>query len=223
MSAWLVVGLGNPGPGYASTRHNLGAVVVCELARRYAGGPGGGPSSEPPVITTNTQYLRAHKTRAHVAQVRLATVAGGAPGPPAVLAVPTAYMNESGGPVKALLRFYGLGPEHLVVVHDVMDISAGTIRLKQGGGEGGHNGLRSVTAALGTRDYLRVRVGIGRPPGQLDPTDYLLHDFSRTERHRLPLVVSDAADATVALVTLGLVASQQLYHIVRSGKGDKAT
>ncbi len=221
MSAWLVVGLGNPGPGYASTRHNLGAVVVCELARRYAGGPESRTPSEPPLITTNTQYLRAHKTRAHVAQVRLGMLAGGAPGPPAVLAVPTAYMNESGGPVKALLRFYGLAADRLVIVHDEMDIPAGTIRLKQGGGEGGHNGLRSVTAALGTRDYLRVRVGIGRPPGTMDPTAYLLHDFSRTERQRLALTVSDAADATVALVTLGLVASQQLYHIVRSEKGNK--
>ncbi len=148
---------------------------------------------------------------------------GGAPGPPAVLAVPTAYMNESGGPVKALLRFYGLSPERLVVVHDEMDIAAGTIRLKRGGGEGGHNGLRSVSAALGTRDYLSVRVGIGRPPGRMDPTDYLLHDFGKAEREQLPFVVGDAAEATVALVTVGLVAAQQLYHIVRSEKGDKAT
>ncbi|MGB8382206.1 MAG: aminoacyl-tRNA hydrolase [Dermatophilaceae bacterium] len=219
MSAWLVVGLGNPGPRYAATRHNLGAVVVCELARRYAGGSGARPATEPPVTTTSTEYFRAHRTRALVAQVRLGTQPGGAPGPAAVLAVPTAYMNESGGPVKALLRFYGLAPDRLVVVHDEMDIPSGAIRLKQGGGEGGHNGLRSVTAALGTRDYLRVRVGIGRPPGRMDPRDFLLHDFSRSERERLPLVVSDAADATVALVTLGLVAAQQVYHPAKPEKG----
>ncbi|MGV1008006.1 MAG: aminoacyl-tRNA hydrolase [Dermatophilaceae bacterium] len=222
MSAWLVVGLGNPGPEYAGTRHNLGAVVVCELARRYAGGPSPS-SSQPPVTSTNTEYLRRHRTRSRVAQVRLTADAGAGPGVAAVLAVPTAYMNESGGPVKALLRFYGVGPERLVVVHDEMDIPAGAIRLKQGGGEGGHNGLRSVTASVGTRDYFRVRVGIGRPPGRMDPTDFLLHDFSRAEREGLPVAVSDAADATVDLVTVGLVPTQQKYHILRPESGKKLT
>ena len=178
-------------------------------------GAGGGPVADAPVTTTTTAFLRAHRARAHVASVRLGTLAGGRPGPAAVLAVPTAYMNESGGPVKALLGFYGTDPEHLVVVHDEMDIPAGTIRLKQGGGEGGHNGLRSISAALGTREYLRVRVGIGRPPGRMDPTDYLLHDFGKAERDDLPLTVSDAADATVSLVTFGLLVTQQSYHSVR--------
>lgn len=215
MSAWLVVGLGNPGPRYAGTRHNLGAVVVAELARRYAGGSGASPSTDAPVTTTSTAHLRSHRARAHVAQVRLGNLPGGAPGPAAVLAVPTAYMNESGGPVKALSGFFGIGPDRLVVVHDEMDIPPGTIRLKRGGGEGGHNGLRSVSAALGTRDYFRVRVGIGRPPGRMDPTDFLLHDFGTAEREQLPLTVSDAADATVSLVTVGLLATQQSFHIVR--------
>jgi PTH1 family peptidyl-tRNA hydrolase len=218
MSAWLVVGLGNPGPRYAGTRHNLGAVVVGELARRYAGGTGGAPAADAPVTTTTTADLRAHRSRAYVAQVRLGTLAGGRPGPPAVLAVPSAYMNESGGPVKSLLGFFGIPTEQLVVVHDEMDIPAGTIRVKLGGGEGGHNGLRSVSSALGTRDYLRVRVGIGRPPGRMDPTDYLLHDFGKGEREHLPLTVTEAADATESLVQLGLLATQRSYHNVRQGK-----
>jgi PTH1 family peptidyl-tRNA hydrolase len=215
MSAWLVVGLGNPGPRYAGTRHNLGAIVVGELARRYARGSATSPSSDAPVTTTTTAHLRAHRARAHVAQVRLGNLPGGAPGPAAVLAVPTAYMNESGGPVKALLGFYGIEPDRMVVVHDELDIPVGTIRLKQGGGEGGHNGLRSVGAALGTRDYFRVRVGIGRPPGRMDPTDFVLHEFGKAEREQLPLTVSNAADAAVSLVTVGLLSTQQAFHILR--------
>ena len=191
---WLVVGLGNPGPTYAGNRHNVGAMVVDELASRCG-------------VT-----LRTHKARAVAAQVRLGTAAGGVPGAPAVIAVPSSYMNESGRPVSALLRFFSVDIDRLVVVHDELDLDAGTIRLKRGGGEGGHNGLRSVTASVGTRDYHRVRVGIGRPPGRMDPADFVLRDFSKAERAELPFLLDDAADAVEALVTLGLLDAQQRVH-----------
>ena len=194
---WLVVGLGNPGLRYAGTRHNVGAMVVDELAARAGAS------------------LRTHKARASAAQVRIGTGPGGVPGPPAVLAVPSSYMNESGGPVKALLSFFSVPTERLVVVHDELDLEPGVVRLKRGGGEGGHNGLRSVSSALGIRDYLRVRVGIGRPPGRMDPADYVLRDFSPTERKELPFVVGDAADAVEELVTLGLLDAQQRVHAPR--------
>lgn len=212
MATWLIVGLGNPGPRYAGNRHNVGAMVVGELARRYAGGSGSSPASGAPVVTTSLEQLKAHKARAHVASVRLGTMPGGAPGPAATLAVPTAYMNESGGPVKALAQFYSTPLEQLVVVHDDLDLTAGTIRLKLGGGEGGHNGLRSITGAMGSRDYLRVRVGIGRPPGRMDPADFVLRDFAPTERAELPFTVSDGADAVELLIQQGLVAAQQRVH-----------
>jgi PTH1 family peptidyl-tRNA hydrolase len=121
-------------------------------------------------------------------------------------------MNESGGPVKALMGFFSVAPERLVVVHDELDIPAGDVRLKLGGGEGGHNGLRSISKSLGTRDYLRVRVGIGRPPGRQDAADFVLKDFSSTERKELPFLLGDAADAVEMLVTRGLLDAQQRYH-----------
>lgn len=191
---WLVVGLGNPGPRYAGNRHNVGAMVAAELASR------------------GSTALSAHKARALVASVRIGVLAGGAPGPAAVVAVPGSYMNESGGPVKALMRFYSVGPERLLVVHDELDIPAGDVRLKKGGGEGGHNGLRSISSALGTKDYLRVRVGIGRPPGRMDAADFVLRDFSAAERKELPFLIGDAADAAEMVVTHGLVAAQQKFH-----------
>ncbi|WP_392544543.1 aminoacyl-tRNA hydrolase [Oryzobacter telluris] len=194
---WLVVGLGNPGPGYAGNRHNVGAMVVDELARRSG------------------SSLRTHKARAHAAQVRLGTGAGGVPGPAAVVAVPSCYMNESGGPVSALLRFFSVPHERLVVVHDELDIDAGTVRLKRGGGEGGHNGLRSISSSIGTKDYHRVRVGIGRPPGRMDAADFVLRDFSSTEKKELPFLLDDAADAVEALVGLGLLDAQQQVHAPR--------
>jgi len=197
ISPWLVVGLGNPGPTYAGNRHNVGAMVVDELARR----------------TGST--LRRHKARAVAAQVRLGQVAGGAPGPAAVIAVPSTFMNESGGPVSALMRFFSVQAERLIVVHDELDLDAGTIRLKRGGGEGGHNGLRSVSASIGTRDYHRVRVGIGRPPGRMDAADFVLRDFSKAERTELPFLLDDAADAVEALALLGLVDAQQRVHSPR--------
>ncbi|WP_270886139.1 aminoacyl-tRNA hydrolase [Pedococcus sp. 5OH_020] len=191
---WLVVGLGNPGPRYAGNRHNVGAMVADELAAR------------------GSVKLSSHKARAAVATVRVGVQPGGAPGPAAVVAVPAAYMNESGGPVKALMKFFSVDVDRLVVVHDELDIPAGDVRLKKGGGEGGHNGLRSVSSALGTKDYLRVRVGIGRPPGRMDPADFVLRDFSPTERKELPFLVADAADAVELMVTQGLLPAQQRFH-----------
>jgi PTH1 family peptidyl-tRNA hydrolase len=191
---WLVVGLGNPGPRYAGNRHNVGAMVAHELAERAS------------------VRLSAHKARAAAATVRIGTLPGGAPGPRAVVGVPSSYMNESGGPVKALLSFFSVDPERLVVVHDELDIPPGDVRIKRGGGEGGHNGLRSISTALGTKDYLRVRVGIGRPPGRMDPADFVLRDFSTAERKELPLLLAVAADAVEMVVTSGLVAAQQKFH-----------
>lgn len=189
-----MVGLGNPGPRYAGNRHNVGAMVAAELASRSG--------------TT----LTSHKARASAATVRIGTLPGGAPGPRAVVAMPSSYMNESGGPVKALMTFFSVEPERLVVVHDELDIPAGDVRLKKGGGEGGHNGLRSISSALGTRDYLRVRVGIGRPPGRMEAADFVLRDFSAAERKELPLLVGDAADAVEMVVGDGLLAAQQKFH-----------
>src|SRR5690606_25004092 len=158
--------------------------------------------------------LRAHKSRCAAAQVRLG-MPGGRPGPAAVIAVPHSYMNESGGPVKAIMGFYGAGPDRLIVIHDELDIEAGSVRLKLGGGEGGHNGLRSISRALGTKEYVRVRVGIGRPPGRMEAADYVLRDFSTTERADLPFLLGDAADAVELLAQEGLLAAQQRFHSPR--------
>jgi PTH1 family peptidyl-tRNA hydrolase len=187
---FLVVGLGNPGPGYAGNRHNVGVMVLEELASR-AGiklAPGKGA-----------------RARALSGEGRLA-------GRRVVLARPTTYMNESGGPVRGLLDYHRLDPADLVVVHDELDISFASVRLKRGGGEGGHNGLRSITRSTGTKDYLRVRVGIGRPPGRQDAADFVLKDFSATERKELPFLVAEAADATELLLARGLEAAQNEVH-----------
>ncbi|MGC5582969.1 aminoacyl-tRNA hydrolase [Ornithinimicrobium sp. W1665] len=192
---WLVVGLGNPGPRYAANRHNVGALVVDRLAEQAGGS------------------LRAHKVPgAGVAEVRLGTLPGGLPGPRVVLARPTTYMNLSGGPVAGLRTFYKVPLEQVVVVHDELDLDFGVVRLKRGGGEGGHNGLRSVSGSLGSRDYLRVRLGIGRPPGRQDPADYVLSDFPARDREEVQLLVGDGEDAVHDLVHLGLEAAQQRHH-----------
>ena len=183
----LVVGLGNPGPEYAETRHNIGARVVELLAARV-----GGRSSK-------------HKTNADVLEGRLA-------GRRVVLAVPRTFMNVSGGPVAGLLRYYGVSPQDLVVIHDDLDLGFGVVRLKQGGGEGGHNGLRSISASIGTKDYLRVRFGIGRPPGRQDPADFVLKRFSGAERKELDFAVDLAADAVEALLLDGLEPAQNRFH-----------
>jgi PTH1 family peptidyl-tRNA hydrolase len=204
LDTWLVVGLGNPGPEYAGNRHNVGAMAIEELAARDANGVAGRAAS-----------FKAHKARARVAEVRLGTGPGGVPGPKVVLAVPNTYMNVSGGPVSALLKFWNIPVDRLVVIHDELDIDSGAIRLKRGGGEGGHNGLRSISQSIGSKDYYRVRVGIGRPPGRMDPAAYVLKDFSKAERDELPLVLDEAADAVEALIAVGLEAAQQRFHAPR--------
>ncbi|MFI0410168.1 aminoacyl-tRNA hydrolase [Actinomadura sp. 3N508] len=184
---WLVAGLGNPGPGYAKNRHNAGFMVLDVLAARVGG------------------RFKSHRARAEVLEGRLA-------GARAVLAKPRSFMNESGGPVKGLCDFYKVPAERLIVVHDELDIPFGAVRLKLGGGDNGHNGLRSVTKSLGTRDYLRVRFGVGRPPGRMDAAAFVLKDFSAAERKGLDLDVDRAADAVEALIADGLGAAQNVFH-----------
>ena len=195
MSApWLVVGLGNPEPRYARNRHNIGRMVIDLLVERTGA------------------TLSRHRTRARVAEVRLGLLPGGAPGPRAVLAEPTAFMNVSGGPVRALTQFYGLGAERLLVIHDDLDLPEHTLRLKRGGGEGGHNGLRSVSQALGTRDYARLRVGIGRPPGRQDVADFVLTDLPPRSRAQWGVTLEQAADAVQAVVLKGFERAQAVLH-----------
>ena len=185
----LVVGLGNPGDRYAGTRHNAGAMVLAELAHRAGA------------------KLSAHKSRAAVAETRMS------PGSPRlVLAQPLSYMNTSGGPVSSLLKYYDLDVDNLVVIHDEIDLPLGAVKLKRGGGEGGHNGLRDITKALGTKDYVRVRVGVGRPPGRMVTADYVLKRFSGSESKELPLLISEAADAVEMLTEKGLIDTQQYFH-----------
>jgi PTH1 family peptidyl-tRNA hydrolase len=190
---WLIVGLGNPGAQYQGNRHNVGQMVLDELAGRMGGS------------------FKTHKARAQVLEGRL-----GIGGPRVVLAKPTSYMNLSGGPVAALANFYGIEPDHVVAVHDEIDIPFNTVKLKSGGGEGGHNGLRDMSKALSTKDYLRVRVGVGRPPGRMDTADYVLRDFGTAERKELPFLLDEAADAVDVLVRDGLTVAQQKFHAAKS-------
>jgi PTH1 family peptidyl-tRNA hydrolase len=190
---WLVVGLGNPGASYAGHRHNVGYLVVEELARRM-----GSP-------------FRAHKTgRAEVVEGRFS--APGTPGPRVVLAKSRGYMNESGGAIKALATFYKVPTERIVAIHDELDIPFGTLRVKLGGGDNGHNGLRSLRSALGTGDFHRVRLGIGRPPGRKEVPDFVLSNYSSTERKELPFQVDTAADAVETLLAEGLERTQQKFN-----------
>lgn len=184
---WLVVGLGNPGPAYAGHRHNAGFMVLDLLAGRMRG------------------TFKSHRSRNDVVEGRLE-------GHRIVLAKPRCYMNESGGPVKALRDFYKVPVERLVVVHDELDIPYGAIRLKKGGGDNGHNGLRSITKALADKEYLRLRFGVGRPPGRMDAAAFVLKDFSTAERKELPFFVDRAADAVEALIGTGLSATQNTFH-----------
>lgn len=191
---WLVVGLGNPGPAYARNRHNVGQMVLDELARRAGVAFG------------------SHRSRAQVADVRLGVLPGGAPGPRVLLAKPLSYMNVSGGPVASLAAYLQVPVDRLVVVHDELDIPYADVRLKRGGGEGGHNGLRSISSAVGSKEYVRVRVGIGRPPGRTDPADFVLKDFGTVERKELPWLLDAAADAVEMVVLEGLEAAQRRFH-----------
>ena len=186
---WLIVGLGNPGPQYARTRHNIGQMVVDELAERIGNG------------------FTAHKAGAAVATGRLSPG-----GPRVMLAKPSTYMNVSGRPTAALAAYYSVDPAAIVVVHDELDIPFDSLKLKIGGGEGGHNGLKSISQTLGTKDYHRVRVGVGRPPGRIDAADYVLRPFSTEERELLPVHLDRAADAVEKLITDGLTAAQNSVH-----------
>ncbi|MEQ7006607.1 aminoacyl-tRNA hydrolase [Actinopolymorpha sp. B17G11] len=189
--AWLVVGLGNPGPTYAAHRHNVGHLVLDLLAERMGGN------------------FRPHpRGRADVLEGRL----GGLPGQRVVLAKPRSYMNTSGGPVASLGAFYKLDPARLVVVHDELDIPYSTLRLKFGGGDNGHNGLRSIRRSIGTGEFFRVRCGIGRPPGRQDAASFVLSPFSSVERKELPLFVERAGDAVETLTLEGLEKAQNAFH-----------
>ncbi|GAA1269804.1 aminoacyl-tRNA hydrolase [Sphaerisporangium rubeum] len=187
MDRWLIVGLGNPGPEYEGNRHNAGFMVADELASRMGG------------------RFKSHRSRAEIVEGRLA-------GQPVVLAKPLSYMNLSGGPAKALADFYKVDAAHVIAVHDELDIPYGALRVKIGGGDNGHNGLRSLTKSFATRDYLRLRFGIGRPPGRQDPADFVLRDFATAERKDLPFLVDRAADIVESLITSGLEATQNAFH-----------
>ncbi|MBO3725138.1 aminoacyl-tRNA hydrolase [Actinomyces bowdenii] len=194
-SPWLIVGLGNPEARYARNRHNVGHMVIEVLAGRAGA------------------RLSPHRARARLAEVRLGMLPGGAPGPRAVLAAPTSFMNVSGGPVKSLLGYYGVDPgAGLLVIHDELDIPPHELRLKKGGGEGGHNGLRSISSVLGTKDYARLRVGVGRPPGRQDPAAFVLSDFPAREREELAVTLEQAADVVEQVVAEGFEAAQQRLH-----------
>jgi peptidyl-tRNA hydrolase, PTH1 family len=184
---WLVVGLGNPGPTYAGTRHNAGAMVADVLADRVRG------------------KFKSHKARADVVETRFGAAR-------VVLAKPRSYMNESGGPVVALRDFFKLPVERIVAVHDELDLDFGTLRLKLGGGDNGHNGLKSLRRSLGSGEFYRVRVGIGRAHGQKNTADWVLRDFSPAERKELGLTIERAADAVEALIADGLASAQNSYN-----------
>lgn len=184
---WLVVGLGNPGPTYSATRHNLGFMVLDSLAARVG------------------SKFKAHKGRCDVVEGRVNGVR-------TILAKPKSYMNLSGGPTASMRDFFKIPMERIIVVHDELDIPFGSIKLKRGGGDGGHNGLKSITNALGSREYLRVRVGIGRPAGQQDPADYVLKEFAPAERKELPLQIELGADAVEKLLVASIEAVQNEIH-----------
>lgn len=184
----LVVGLGNPGPNYAKTRHNIGFMVADILAARMG------------------SKFKVHKRSGAEATT------GRLGGRSVVLAKPRVYMNESGRQVGPLANFYSVAPGDVIIVHDELDIDFGRIRLKLGGGEGGHNGVRSVASSLGTKDFQRVRIGIGRPPGRKDPAAYVLENFTAAERAEVPTICEQAADATELLLELGLEPAQNQVH-----------
>src|SRR5438067_13762497 len=186
--AWLVAGLGNPGDRYARTRHNLGRMVVEELARSEG------------VRPKQVRFLPAELAELREGQERV------------LLVTSTRYMNGSGPTYAGLAKKHDVPPERIVAVHDELEIPPGELHVKLGGGSGGHNGLKSLTQALGTPEYHRVRVGIGRPPGRQDPADYVLRDFGAAERKELDLHLERAADAVEALLADGLAVAQNTYN-----------
>ncbi len=181
-STWLVVGLGNPGPDYAANRHNVGQMVLDILADRISAS------------------FKSHKANASVAEGRL-----GFGGPKVILAKPGTFMNNSGGPVAGLMKFYDVAIQNVIVIHDELDIDAGAVRVKQAGSHAGHNGLRDIIAAADSNDFARVRVGIGRPPGRMDAADFVLKNFSGDERKELPLLLALSADAVEEIVAKGVL------------------
>lgn len=189
---WLVAGLGNPGPAYATTRHNIGAMVVEAFAQR------------------SRATLARHKRALALSCETHVGIPGGLE--KVVLAVPLSFMNESGGPVKALMDFYGVDPGNLVVVHDELDIDFSTLRVKFGGGDNGHNGLKSIRKSIATGDFYRERVGVGRPPGRQEPADFVLSPFSSTERKELPSVIDHSVDALESLILHGLESTQNRFN-----------
>ena len=184
----IVVGLGNPGERYAATRHNVGAMVIHHLA-----------------ASTGDRLKSQRKTRCDVAETRW-------DGHHVVLAVPHSFMNESGGPVSALAAFYGVPPEGIVVLHDELDLPYGALRIKAGGGDNGHNGLKSIRRSLSSGETVRVRIGVGRPPGRCDPADFVLRPFSTDERRVLSEFIQRAANATECAVTQGVSIAQNRYN-----------
>ena len=189
---WLVVGLGNPGPTYAANRHNVGFMTVDDLAARAG------------------DKLARHKRAVALSCESRIGIPGSSE--PVVLAEPQSFMNDSGGPVKALMDFYSVSADQLIVLHDELDIAFGTLRVKFGGGDNGHNGLKSIRSSIGTGDYYRVRMGIGRPPGRQDPAAFVLKDFGSAERADAAVLVGRAADAVETLVLSGLERAQQQYN-----------
>lgn len=187
----LIVGLANPGPDYEGTRHNIGWDVLQELASR--------------ALPMPASFSVHKKTNCEIAQTRLA-------GRPVVLARPRSYMNLSGGPVAAVAKYFSVKPTDVIVIHDEIDIDFGQVRLKRGGGEGGHNGLRSMSSSLGTRDYIRVRAGVGRPPGRMAVADFVLKRFSKLEQPDVPFLIQDAADAVELLLKHDLETAQNQVH-----------
>jgi len=208
----LVVGLGNPGAQYAGTRHNIGQLVIDLLAARCGATFKRHPRANAAVAETRLPWAATPTGKGAGAPSPLPSVTGGIPGPRVILAKPLTYMNTSGGPVATLARYYDVPPERIIVLHDDVDIPFDTVKLKLGGGEGGHNGLRSISQSLGTRDYLRVRLGVGRPPGRQDTADFVLSRFSAAEVTAMPMFIDDAADATTMLINSGLLETQQKYH-----------
>lgn len=188
-TTWLVVGLGNPGPDYASHRHNVGQMAVSQLASDIKA------------------TFKSHKANALVTE---GWVRPG--GPKIVIAKPNTFMNISGGPVANLLKFYGIEPANLIVLHDELDLDFDVIRLKSNGGHGGHNGLRDIISAIGSNEFNRVRIGIGRPPGRQDAADFVLSGFNSPEREILPHILAHATDAVETICDDGMLAAQQRFN-----------
>jgi PTH1 family peptidyl-tRNA hydrolase len=188
---WLVVGLGNPGDQYAATRHNVGQMVIDQLVKRHS------------------VKLASHKSRTHIAAYKLGV---GIDAHQIILAKSHSYMNETGGPIKALANFYSVEPANIIVLHDELDIGYSVIRTKLGGGDNGHNGLKSITSAFNTPDYYRVRLGIGRPMGQQDPADFVLKQFSKEEKKDLDEFIERGADVVEFLIEKGLELTQGKFN-----------